>query len=57
MILEAMRAALAAKPNEALSAEARELVRMIAASHPDETTRALSRARGHRRTFADVMRV
>jgi tetratricopeptide (TPR) repeat protein len=40
LILHAMRASLAARPDEALAAEARELARAIAASHPDETTRA-----------------
>jgi tetratricopeptide (TPR) repeat protein len=40
LLLQAMRASLAVRPDEALLTEARELVQVIAASHPDETTRA-----------------
>jgi tetratricopeptide (TPR) repeat protein len=40
LILHAMLASLAVRADDALSAEARELVQRIAASHPEETTRA-----------------
>jgi predicted ATPase len=40
LLLHALRASLAARPDEALRAEAQALVNAIAASHPEETTRA-----------------
>jgi hypothetical protein len=40
-----MRASLAVRTNEPLLAEARELVRTVAAAHPDETTRERLRER------------
>jgi tetratricopeptide (TPR) repeat protein len=39
LMLHAMRASLAARPDAALLAEARDLVHSIASSHPEETTR------------------
>jgi hypothetical protein len=45
-LLQAMRASLAIRRDENLLAEARELVRVIAASHPDATTRARFLERG-----------
>jgi hypothetical protein len=46
VLLRAMRASLAVRPHDALLTEARELVRVIAASHPDEATRARFLERG-----------
>jgi tetratricopeptide (TPR) repeat protein len=46
VILQAMRASLAVRPDDALLRDARELVRTIAASHPDETTRGRFLERG-----------
>jgi serine/threonine protein kinase/tetratricopeptide (TPR) repeat protein len=46
VLLQAMRASLAVRRDDALLAEARELVRVIAASHPEETTRARFLERG-----------
>jgi tetratricopeptide (TPR) repeat protein len=40
LLLHAMRASLAVRPDEALAVEARALLQSIAAAHPDETTRA-----------------